>query len=178
MLTVAVAMLVYVMSEQVFGAGSAAVAVLFFGLTLGNSESLSRRIKRRYVLSPKIKEFHSEITFFVRTFFFVYLGLVASIQARYLIFGVALSIALIVARVWAVRLALHRKVMMDEELNVVKIMVPKGLVAAALTQLPVAYGLPGADIIQNVAFVVIFSTTVFAAIGAQVLSRGSRKYLE
>ena len=178
MLTVAVAMLVYVMSEQVFGAGSAAVAVLFFGLTLGNSESLSRRIKRRYVLSPKIKEFHSEITFFVRTFLFVYLGLVASIQARYLIFGVALSIALIVARVWAVRLALHRKVMMDEELNVVKIMVPKGLVAAALTQLPVAYGLPGADIIQNVAFVVIFSTTVFAAIGAQVLSRGSRKYLE
>jgi len=171
--TLAAAMLVYVGSEQAFGAGTGAIAILFFGLMLGNAESFSRRMKKRYTLAPKIKEFHSEITFFIRAFFFIYLGLVASIQANYLIFGVALSIAFIVVRVFAVRLAMAHKIVMERELNVMKIMGTKGLVAAALVQLPVSYGLPGADVIQNIAFVVIFSTTLFAAVGVAVLSRVS-----
>jgi cell volume regulation protein A len=174
MLTLAVAMLVYATCEHLFVTGTGALAVLFFGLVIGNALSFSRVIRREYELPQRISLFHSEITFFMRSFFFVYLGLTATIQINYLIYGVAFAIALILFRILAVRVAMLRSKLNKSELNLVKIMGPKGLVAAALTQLMVSYGVPGAEIFQGIAFVVIFATTVFSAVGAVWVSRKTR----
>jgi cell volume regulation protein A len=174
MLTLAVAMLVYVTCEHFFVTGTGALAVLFFGLVIGNALSFSSVIRRKYALPQKISLFHSEITFFMRSFFFVYLGLTATIQVNYLIYGIAFAIALILFRILAVRLAMFKSKLNKSELNMVKIMGPKGLVAAALTQLMISYGVPGAEIFQGIAFVVIFATTVFSAVGAAWISRKTR----
>lgn len=174
MLTLAVAMLVYVTCECFFVTGTGALAVLFFGLVIGNALSFSRVIRREYVLPKRIPLFHSEVAFFMRSFFFVYLGLTATIQVNYLIYGIIFTIALILSRVLAVRLSMLRAKFQKSEINLMKIMGPKGLVAAALTQLPVSYGVPGAEIIQNIAFVVIFATTIFSAMGAACITRSRR----
>ncbi|MEW6592986.1 MAG: hypothetical protein AB1305_04850, partial [Candidatus Hadarchaeota archaeon] len=171
-LTLAAAMLVYSGSEFVFGMGTGAIAILFFGLMLGNSGSFSKVTKRRYTLAPNILEFHSGITFAMRSFFFVYLGLVATIRMEYLFYGVVLSAALMIFRLVAVQLAMVGTFISKPEMNLMRVMGTKGLVAAALTQIPATYGVPGAELIQNIAFVVILSTTIYAAVGTAVIARG------
>lgn len=58
--------------------GSGAMAALIFGLVLGNKDEIARifKIKTKFVLDERIKQFHSELSFVVRTFFFVFIGLV------------------------------------------------------------------------------------------------------
>jgi len=53
---------------------SGAIAVLAFGLILGNGAEISRmfRVEEVLEIDKLIKEFETGITFFVRTFFFVY----------------------------------------------------------------------------------------------------------
>ncbi len=176
MLTIAVAMLVYVGSDYVFGMGAGAIAVLFFGLMLGNFRSFSKFTKRKYTLPPHIGAFHSGITFAMRSFFFVYMGLIATVQFEYMFFGAAFLSALMLARVAAVKLAMVRSKLGKSDLNLIKIMGPKGLVAAALVQLAVSYGIAKADVIQNLAFIIIFSSTVIASIGSVIITSRKEKH--
>ena len=76
MITIAALLVLYAAVELVGGSGAA--AALVFGLVLGNSDEIARmfKIKSGFVLDEKIKEFQMELAFVVRTFFFVFLGLV------------------------------------------------------------------------------------------------------
>lgn len=75
-LTLAALLGVYATTEELGGAG--AVSVLLFGLLIGNRVSLVRRFGRRFVKEgeeAKVQAFHEEVSFFVRTVFFLFLGL-------------------------------------------------------------------------------------------------------
>lgn len=80
MLTIAILFVVYATGE--LAGGSGAMASFTFGLILGNHKALQRRLslKPRSVVDERIRQFHGEIAFVVRTFFFVFLGLVFSFQ--------------------------------------------------------------------------------------------------
>lgn len=76
MLTLAALLTVYAVTEELGGAG--AVSVLLFGLCIGNRAGLLRRIFR--TVRPegeeiKVQAFHEEVTFLIRTLFFLFLGL-------------------------------------------------------------------------------------------------------
>lgn len=76
MLTLAALLTVYALTEQMGGAG--AVSVLLFGLFIGNRNAILRRLVRSKVQAPvenKVQDFHEEVTFLVRTLFFLFLGL-------------------------------------------------------------------------------------------------------
>jgi cell volume regulation protein A len=75
MITIAALLLIYSGVEMVGGSGF--VAALVFGLVLGNKEEVARmfRIKSELVFDERIKSFHSEVSFLIKTVFFVYLGL-------------------------------------------------------------------------------------------------------
>ena len=47
------------------------------------------------------------------------------------------------------------------EMNTVRVMAARGLAAAVLAQLPLAYNLPGAEIFPDVVFVVILTTVIY-----------------
>ncbi len=81
MVTIAAVLLLYACVELVGGSGPA--AALVFGLVLGNHEEMARmlKVKSGFVLDDKIKHFQMELTFVVRTFFFVFLGLVFTLNA-------------------------------------------------------------------------------------------------
>lgn len=76
MLTIAALFVLYAVSQSAGGSG--AMASFVFGLVLGNHQDFERRLKRRrsFLVDDRIKQFHGELSFVIRTFFFVFLGLV------------------------------------------------------------------------------------------------------
>jgi cell volume regulation protein A len=75
MLTIAILFILYGFSEA--SGGSGAMAAFVFGLVLGNHVEFAKRMnmQARFVVDDRIKQFHSELSFVIRTFFFVFLGL-------------------------------------------------------------------------------------------------------
>lgn len=76
MVTLATLLLVY--SVNSFAGGSGAISALVFGLVVGNRNSILRVVKKRVRIEEegdKVHSFHDEITFFIRSFFFVFLGI-------------------------------------------------------------------------------------------------------
>jgi cell volume regulation protein A len=80
MMTIAVLFAVYALAE--ISGGSGAMASFVFGLVLGNHAELARylNLPANFIIDARIKQFHSELTFVVRAFFFVFLGLVFTFQ--------------------------------------------------------------------------------------------------
>ncbi|MBM1154965.1 cation:proton antiporter [archaeon] len=78
MMTLAVAFLLYAITEALGGFGGAAIVLL--GLVLGNGAYFLRWIGRstRYGLGEEMKKFHDEISFLIRSYFYVFMGLILS----------------------------------------------------------------------------------------------------
>lgn len=163
MLTLAMLLLLYVFVESI--AASGAIAALFFGLILGNGRIITKFLKfeKRLAIKPFIKTFHKEMSFFIRSFFFVYLGMVVKINSTYLLYGVGISIILILLRLFIVQISMFKAALSVVEMNIMRIMTPRGLAAAVLAQLPLQYGIVGGNIISNVVFTVILCTVIYAS---------------
>jgi len=94
MLTLAVVLLSYALAEY-FG-GSGALCSLLFGVVLGNEKEIYKilRIEKptNTAVDAGLKRFESEVAFLLRTFFFVYMGLIVTIGSiTTIIIGVILS---------------------------------------------------------------------------------------
>ena len=87
-ITLAVVFLVYALTTLIVGVekggeGAGAIACLMFGLVLGNGKKVLKMLDyggKGFEMDEETKHFHSLISFIIRTFFFVYLGLVVSFQ--------------------------------------------------------------------------------------------------
>jgi len=175
MLTIAILLLLYSAVEWVRGSG--AIAVLAFGLILGNGREISRMFKMEEMLEidQLIKKFENEITFFVRTFFFVYLGAVVKIKETKLIaVGVALSFILFLVRKIASKITAIRSSYTKEEVFLSWVTMPRGLAAAALSVLPSSYGYKGAEIFPDIVFTVIVVTTLITTVGVFIFKSASK----
>ncbi len=82
MLTLAALLFVYALNDTLGGSG--AVSVLLFGLVVGNRKTILRGMgfRRPEETDPRVQDFHNEVTFFVRTVFFLLLGINFSTGAR------------------------------------------------------------------------------------------------
>lgn len=148
MLTFAAILATYAIAELVGGSG--ALAILLFGLLVGNRSWVLRRFGKRLMDDEHVKvhAFHAEITFFVRTFYFLFLGasVVPPSQASWpvtvpllgsgsLVLGVAaigILAAIMVARLVPVRIAALRDPVKGELASVFG----RGLDTAVLCTLP------------------------------------------
>ena len=120
--------------------------------------------------------FESEIAFLIRTFFFVFLGLIAMISNVWFLFlGAILSFLLLLVRFGAVALATLRSELREER-PIMGVVLTRGLAAAVLATLPLQYGLLYSDVYINLAVIVIISTAVIATVGTFALrtKRGGR----
>lgn len=112
MLTLGIVMIGYAASESLGGSG--ALSALFFGLILGNEKtiitSLGQRLNEKtekisLCVEDGLKRFEAEIAFLIRTFFFVFLGIIASISSiDLLLSGVLLSFVLLGMRYGALQI--------------------------------------------------------------------------
>ncbi len=184
MITVAALFIIAAVVEMSPLSSSGAVAALAFGLAMGNRRFVKKRLTSlslSILSEDHIHQFHSEITFFVRTFFFVYLGLsfrFGSFTAVHLIIGLLVISLAVLARWISTSVAGALGELGVQEKKAVFALMPRGLAAAVLATLP-AVKLAGMDVWSselgdlfiNTAFTVILGTTILATIFSWMAER-------
>jgi len=185
MITIAALFIVAGMVELSPISSSGAVAALAFGLAVGNRQFIKRRLSNiSLTLSSnvQIQQFHSEITFFVRTFFFVYLGLLfrfSTFTEIHLIAGLLMISVIVLVRWIAAMLALKLGNLNIEDAETVFASMPRGLAAAVLATLPAVLLADSAIwdpalgvLILNTTLIVIFGTTLLTTIFSVMTEKG------
>jgi NhaP-type Na+/H+ or K+/H+ antiporter len=149
---------------------SGPVSALTFGVTLANAGTKEIPwLSRRYNITPlqhneTERAFFGEIVFLIKTFFFVYLGLSATlVDVWTLAIAFALSMGLVLARIVAVRLSTRKDVTPRKDALLMSVMVPKGTAAAVLAAFPLQMLLQGGEQIQNVIYAVVVVSIVVTA---------------
>jgi cell volume regulation protein A len=163
MLTLGILFVLFFLANS-FGE-SGALTALVFGLMLGNKKHLSRILKFKL---PKIEiddPTHNQLTFLVRSFFFVFVGLLASFgQIEYVVFGILITIAVYVGRKFVVKITLTKRFSKLDR-AVTNSMIPRGLAAAVLATYPITMGLPNAEAYPQIIFFIILSSVIITTIG-------------
>ncbi|UCH32287.1 MAG: cation:proton antiporter, partial [Candidatus Bathyarchaeota archaeon] len=177
--TLAAILLVYSITEMLGGTGG--IAIFLFGLVLGNSEAMAKffRMKVDLLKMTELKtlmgKFHSELTFMLSTFFFVFIGLFYVYTGILTLFlGLIISFLLHAARFVGVKISTWRS-SLASDLPAIGLIVGKGAAAAALSALPLAYSLPQADLLSSIALNVILLTNILSILLPVLLFKLSRK---
>jgi len=170
MLTMAAILVLYYVAE-VIGANGA-ITILLFGLVLSNMEFLVGRMAKpirtligyeldqaQFVLGEFLKRMNEELSFLVRTFFYVLLGLILDFSA--LTGSIALTslgFFLIVVVVRAVTTEVIGRATNSWNANerlVIAAMFPRGVATAVMAFLPIASGIEGTELFPIYALTVI-----------------------
>lgn len=136
-----------------FIGGNGAIAVLIFGIVLGNSEDITGmlRITRRS-LDNNIRSFQGELSFLIKTFFFVYLGLLFKLEfitIQTVLLSIAVVIIILISRKAIASLLAKFRPIFAPDKDLLMWMSARGLAAAVLVSLPLSMGL---DKLPNTAF--------------------------
>ncbi|MDD3085968.1 MAG: cation:proton antiporter [Candidatus ainarchaeum sp.] len=171
LLTLAVILFMYSI-VQFFG-GNGAIAALVFGIILGNSEDLTRMLR----LTPRkvegsIKSFQMEISFIVRTFFFVYLGLLFKLKflndLGVIFISFLILIAIIVARIIGSKLISKFNPVFKEDHLFITTLGARGLAAASLMSFPIIISVFSQEMFEKIAaiiFLIILFSNIITTIG-------------
>ncbi|MCV0365682.1 MAG: cation:proton antiporter [Nitrosopumilus sp.] len=163
MLTLGVLFVLFFLANS-FGE-SGALTALVFGLMIGNKRHLSKILRFKL---PKIEmddPTHNQLTFLVRSFFFVFVGLMASFgQVEYLIFGVLITIVIYFGRMFVGKITLTKKFSLLDK-AVTNAMIPRGLAAAVLATYPITMGISNAEAYPQLVFFIILSSVIITTIG-------------
>ncbi|NSL74457.1 MAG: cation:proton antiporter [Thaumarchaeota archaeon] len=170
-LTLTTCLMLYGFSEM--SGGNGALAALCFGLVLGNGKEFGFIPSFRdnpVDAGSLMRKFQGQISFLLTTFFFVYLGMIFEPATKIILLGVFITGLLVVARNLSFRITLKKDKSMMKNLPLLSSLLPRGLAAAAVSQLPSTLGYEWPYMQQLVISVIIFSV-VAAAIGSYVYGR-------
>jgi len=127
---------------------SGPISVLIFGVALANSKKIPLDILQRFgtdhltEFTSIEKTLFSEVIFLVKTFFFIFLGM--SIQfgnGKILFIGIILTGLIYIGRLALCKI-LIKKNTPTSEAAMISFIIPKGLAAAVLAEVPMHMGLP------------------------------------
>jgi cell volume regulation protein A len=191
-LTLAIVFLVYSLTTLIVGVdaggeGAGAIACLVFGLVLGNGKKILKMINYgdyKFEIDKETKHFHALTSFVIRTFFFVYLGIMVGFQnTMFIIIGIGVLLILLLVRYAAILLATYKGRFEKDDKQTMVVMMPRGLAAAilALTFGPgfIQELLPGMDrFFEDIVFVVIFGTAIICTIGVSLIAHYEYKKLD
>lgn len=155
LLSLAISMLLYAFVESLKANG--VIAVLVFGIALGMAKDK---------LEKTLFEFHREVTFLVRSFFFVYLGYIISFdKVTPALVGVSLLVmgAQVVGRLIGLRYISRTQSPTKPEFVLLAGALPAGLATAVFATVITANGvvIPG---LSEFIFLIIFESVIFSAI--------------
>jgi len=178
MLTIAVLILVASITEY-FG-GNGPLSALVFGLTLNNSKSITNAIigftttekkeKRKAlkgelgvnVIKPSEQIFYNQISFLLKTFFFVYIGTILDFSNIFhLVIGFTIVILLLIGRKLLFYVTLRPQTF---DQRIISSMVGRGLAAAALTQLVISKGLTGMEPLIGIIYIVLIGSIIISSL--------------
>ena len=163
MLTLGVLFLLFFLATT-FGE-SGALTALVFGLMLGNKQYFLRKLKIKMPENTIDNSLHRQVTFIVRAFFFVFVGLLASFgQIEYVIFGIIAAVAIYIGRIAITHTALVKGFSKLDK-RVTSVMIPRGLAAAVLATIPLTMGLQNGEAYPQIIFFIILTSVIITTIG-------------
>ena len=151
------------------------VTTLIFGLVLANSKKIPLAIIQKFgadhltEFTSIEKTLFSEIIFLVKTFFFVYLGISIKFgQIYFMSIGLVLTIIIYASRLLLVKY-LASKDTSPREAALISFIVPKGLAAAVLAEIPIHMNLGEQSHalfldVQSIVYAVIFFSILLTTI--------------
>ncbi len=188
MLTLAAILVLYNIAELVGGNG--AITILLFGLVLGNMEEIitksHRHIKRvvglnleaaSYAIDVFLKRLNEEISFLVRTFFYVLLGLIFDLGALTPL--VTIGGLLLFAAAWGSRWGVTRAMAFlkpawnAKERRIIVAMIPRGLAAAVMAFVPASQGITGTESFPLFALLIIGFSVLYMTVALYAEQRQS-----
>lgn len=178
-MTIATLFPTYIFSESIAGQGAGPVSALTFGLAITNYHYIARRLgieKKARVEKRRLREFHDEISFLIKSFFFVFIGLIVSLSINFIIFGLILVVLLAVIRFTAVTIVSQTLGFTIGESMITKLVFASGLSALVMSQLPSIFDPEGLffnspEIFTNLCFPIVIGTVLFGALFAPVIAK-------
>jgi cell volume regulation protein A len=166
-------LIVYGVASQLDGNG--AMAVLTAALLVGNASSLVPRLvpgadAQAFVTRESARAMQSQMSFFIKSFFFVLIGLMFPTSPRSILLGAIPVLLLVAARVPAVRLSTMGLHLSRRQRSLLTVAVPRGLAAGVLSAIPVHYGIAGADFSSAIFSLIVTSIVVFS-VGVALVER-------
>lgn len=172
MITIAILFLTYIISEKIGGHGSGPIAALMFGLILTNFNYINKKFGNKKTLridKKELRSLHEEITFLIKSFFFVYIGLIISISIKHLIAGLILSGICLAVRFAAATIVSSIMKFTKLEKLLSRYIFAHGLPALVMSQLPSIYDpnkqyFLAPEMYTNLCFVIVITTVIYGAV--------------
>lgn len=178
LLTLAVTFVLYAFVESINANG--AVAALVFGLLLANAKEIAKMLRLRgdYTIKSEIIHFHKEISFFIRTFFFVYIGVLIDVNSimnpTFIMMTLSIVVGLVAARGLGVWLSGRIAPEVRDNSKILNAMMPRGLAPAVLASIPLSMGIKIGGFVEIV-FLAIIATNIITTVGVYFSQKGSAK---
>lgn len=179
-LTLAMILLVFGACEYIAPSGGSVIAALVFGLVLGNAQHMPHFLHISNggdVLGEDFHVLNEEMAFFIKVFFFTFLGMyVATLHfgQELLVYGLAVFLLLLAFRQVAVTLISKREKWARSEILAIRTMFPRGLCTIVVALLPFSYGVADGitkDMMMGIVAMVVIATTIMTSIGAFLVER-------
>ncbi len=153
---------------------SGLIAVIAFGIVLGNIPALISSIREKHKflhsilhpqpLSTKELSFFREVVFLIKIFFFVFIGISLNFNDLTIIMiGLLLVIIVFAVRVFVVLFSIPRSTLKFDA-SIMSVTIPRGLAAAVLALIPLQRGIEGGVLVQDIVYSVIFFSILFTSI--------------
>ena len=182
-LTIALLFPLYLFVDQIIGNGGGAMATLVFGLVISNSKEIATRLGRKIeykVDNQKMKEFHEEISFFVRSFFFVFVGLIATLRLEYILVGLTVVAAIVILRYSVGTMVGEFFDFSRTEKILSRLVFAQGLPAFVMAQLPSIYDpnklyFVDPQIYVNLSIPIVLGTVIIDAVFGPIIAQRQLK---
>lgn len=143
------------------------IGVLALGFTLANLNLIPQRLHSQLSLIPvsyRDMSLLNELVFMLRTFFFIYLGVLVQFSDLLVVFiAILVTIAVFVTRYFITMMLFGRETP-KLDMMIVTAMGPRGLACAVLATIPFQRGLVDGIFVQNIVFAVIPLTILVTAV--------------
>jgi len=175
MVTIGYVVLLYFLTEYLGGNG--AIAALFFGMTLTNAIKLKLFIRKiikgenvekedmKRIVSSREREFYGEISFFLKTFFFVYIGILLDLSKMKPIYiGAVAAVAILIIRQSGNFYGFMKKTFKKDDLFLINSLFARGIAPVAIVLMAIEKGvLKDRTVISSVYFI-ITATIIFSTV--------------
>jgi cell volume regulation protein A len=169
-LTLAALLTLYVAIEK--AGGSAALGILTVAVILGNAPLLSARLGLTPAeLNTSVRGFHRQVSFFIKSFFFVFIGAMMGRPLSLAALGILLAAVLLAVRVPAVLAATLAARLTPREKLIAVAAAPRGMAAGVLATLPAAAGIPGTEVLPAIVFARVVATILAFTVGMPLILR-------
>ncbi|MEN8154516.1 MAG: cation:proton antiporter [Acidobacteriota bacterium] len=175
MVTIGYVVLLYFLTEYLGGNG--AIAALFYGMILTNSIKLRMFIRKivkgenvengsiKKIISVREKEFYDEISFFLKTFFFVYLGILLNVKnTKAILIGSVTAVALLVIRQTGYLFGFMKKGFKRGELFLINSLFARGIAPVAIVLMAINKGVLSDNMVIDSIYFTITATIILSSI--------------